>query len=121
MSAISTTTLTIQGLLQEKNVICRQAQQQQQQQSVAATLRSIVDELLDECEAKEALSRSSPLPRSFLDDINQHLAFCQRAASCSVNRESALLAVKRFFLSFLLSFSFFFFFEKNVYNFLLID
>jgi hypothetical protein len=92
--------------LQEKNVICRQVQQQQQSVSVsslAAMLRSIVDELLDECEAKEILSRSSPLPRSFLDDINQHLAFCQRAASCSVNRESALLAVKRFSSSSLFS------------------
>lgn len=85
----------MQTLLQEKHVIKSQAESFPAvtgQLSVA--LRSIVEEVLDEAEAKDVLSRSS-LSRSFLEEINQHLAFCQRAASCSVNRESALMAVKR--------------------------
>ena len=79
----------------DANIIARQVHGEQSVAKLCDKLRSIIEDLLDELDAKEALSRSS-LPRSSLDEINQHLAFCQRAASCSVNRESALMAVKRF-------------------------
>lgn len=83
-------------LLQEKHVIKSQTEAfPAVTGQLSATLRAIVEEVLDEAEAKDVLSRS-PLPRSFLEEINQHLAFCQRAASCSVNRESALMVVKRY-------------------------
>lgn len=84
-----------QTLLLEHHVIKHQAESFRAvtgQLSVA--LRSIVEEVLDEAEAKDALLRS-PLSRPFLEEINQHLTFCQKAASCSVNRESALVVIKR--------------------------
>jgi hypothetical protein len=62
---------------------------------LAATLQSIVQELLDDVEAKDVFRHVRCLPRCCLEEINQHIAFCQRAASCSVNREAALMAIKR--------------------------
>lgn len=86
---------SMQTLLQENHVIKSQAEAFSAVTGQLLTmLRSIVEEVLEEAEAKDVLSRSS-LSRSFLEEINQHLAFCQRAASCSVNRESALIVVKR--------------------------
>ena len=88
--------LIVQTLLQEKHVIKSQAEPfSAVTGQLSATLHSIVEEVLDEAEAKDVLSRSS-LSRSFLEEINQHLTFCQREASCSVNRESALMVVKRY-------------------------
>uniref|UniRef100_A0A0P5L1U9 Leucine-rich repeat and WD repeat-containing n=1 Tax=Daphnia magna TaxID=35525 RepID=A0A0P5L1U9_9CRUS len=86
----------LKTLLQEKHVIKTQAEPFSAVTSqLSATLHSIVEEVLVEAEARDVLSRSS-LPRLLLEEINQHLAFCQRAASCSVNRESALMVVKRY-------------------------
>ena len=84
----------LKSLIQERHIVKCQWEPDVESQ-VASLLTSVVDELLDEIEAKEAPLAKSPFPRAFLDDVNQHLAFCQKAASACVNREAALMVVKR--------------------------
>lgn len=63
---------------------------------LAAALTDALDELLDEMDAREPPASKAPVARSLLDDVSQHLAFCQRAASACVNRDAALMVVKRY-------------------------
>ena len=83
----------MQSLLQEKHILKNQAEATEH---LSAVLQSIIEELLGDMESKDALRSAYSIPRCVLEHISQHIGFCQKAASCSVNRESALTAIKRY-------------------------
>lgn len=62
---------------------------------LSTTLRCIIEELLDDMDNKDVFRTAYSVPHCLLEQISQHIGFCQKAASCSVNRESALAAIKR--------------------------
>ncbi len=81
-----------QSLLQEKHIFKSEADAAA---GLDPALRCVVDELLDDVESKEAPPQVACLPHCYLEDVDQHLTFAQRAASDSTSREAALTAIKR--------------------------
>ena len=92
----------LQNLLQEKNIVRIASSGSgcsgEADSPLAAALRAVVRELVDDVKAKDVFRPVRSLPRSCTEEIVQHASFCQKAASCSVNRESALSAIKRYSL-----------------------
>ena len=82
----------LQSLLQEKHIVRSEAEACA---NLVPMVRCIINELLDEIEAKDIHNSAYAIPRNFIEEINQHISFCQKAASCSINRDSSLAIIKR--------------------------